>query len=200
MSNEDILRILVVGVGGQGVVFASKVVGKAIMEAGHNVIMSEVHGMAQRGGVVTCHICIGDIQSPIIGDGEANIILAFEPIEAYRAIHKANSETVIITNKTMFIPTTAFIGKVEYPDLSDVLGAIGEVNDHLVTLNATKIAMDVGSHVMANAVLLGALSGAAELPIGSEELKRHMLTRVPPKTIDLNSRAFDLGLKFVMQS
>ncbi len=191
---NDVLRILVVGVGGQGVVFASKVIGEAIMNTGQNVIMSEVHGMAQRGGVVTCHVCIGDTYSPMIGDGQADLILSFEPIEAFRAIQKAHPETVIITNKAMFIPVSVNISDVKYPDLDDVIGAIEEVNDHLTVLNATKIAIEVGSHVMANAVMLGALAGTGKLPIETDEFKKYILSEVPPKTVDLNSKAFERGL------
>ena len=195
MKSDGVLRILVVGVGGQGVVFASKVIGEALMNAGQNVVMSEVHGMAQRGGVVTCHVCIGDTYSPIIGDGQADIILSFEPIEAFRAIHKAHPETVIITNKAMFVPVTAHISEVKYPDLDDVIRAMEEVNDHLTVLNATKIAIEVGSHVMANAVMLGALAGTGKLPIETEGFKNYMLSKVPPKTADLNSEAFKRGLE-----
>ncbi len=193
MNDDRNLRILVVGVGGQGVIFASKTVGEAVMKASQNVIMSEVHGMAQRGGVVTCHICIGDIHSSIIGDGEADIILSFEPIETYRALHKANSGTMILTDTSPLIPTSANIGDVEYPDLNVVLDAIRETSERLIAMDATGIAKDLGSHLIANSVMLGALAGTGALPIEAELLKTHILTRVPSKSADLNSKAFDRG-------
>lgn len=190
---NDGLRVLVVGVGGQGVIFASKTIGEAVMKASRNVIMSEVHGMAQRGGVVTCHICIGDIHSSIIGDGEADIILSFEPIETYRSLHKANSGTLILTDTSPLIPTSANTGDVEYPDLTGIFDAIRETSEHLITIDATGIAKDLGSHLIANSVMLGALAGTRALPIEAELLKEHILTRVPSKSIDLNSKAFDRG-------
>ncbi len=195
MSNAGTQRILIVGVGGQGVVFTSKVIGGAFMDADIHVAMSEVHGMAQRGGVVTCHMCAGDIHSPIIGEGEADILMSFEPIEAYRLLGKANPDTTILTNKAMFIPVSVNVGKVKYPDLEDVLSAIREVNDNLISFNATKTAMEIGSHVVASAVMIGALAGTGKLLISAGSLKEQLLSRVPSKSVELNEKAFEKGLE-----
>ena len=104
MSNS---RIVIVGVGGQGVLFASKVLAMAAMADGKDAVMSEVHGMAQRGGVVVCNLCIGSIQSSLIGEGEADIIIAFEPIESYRMLAKAHSGTRFVANTSPVIPVEA---------------------------------------------------------------------------------------------
>jgi indolepyruvate ferredoxin oxidoreductase beta subunit len=194
MSEAPSLRILVVGVGGQGVIFASKLIGEAMLETGHNVVMSEVHGMAQRGGVVTCQICIGNIHSPIIGDGEADLLLAFEPIEAYRTIQKANKETVIIINTEPLIPTSANFGDVEYPDKEEIIQVINDVNENLLTLNGSEIAADLGSHLVLNSVMIGALAGTGKLPLEPRLLKDHLLAKVPKTSIEQNSKAFDRGL------
>ena len=193
------LRILVVGIGGQGVVFASKVIGEAILKTGRNVVMSEVHGMARRGSVVTCQICIGDVHSPMIGDGEADIILAFEPIEAYRAIQKANQETIIITNTEPLIPMSAYLEDIEYPDRDEVFQAINDVNEHLLTFNGSEIAADLGSHLVLNSVMIGALAGTGKLPIETGLLKNHLLAKVPKTSAEQNAKAFDMGLTAVTQ-
>ena len=200
MSTDGDQRILIVGVGGQGVVFTSKVIGGAFMDSGMHVAMSEVHGMAQRGGVVTCHMCAGDVNSPIIGGGEADILMSFEPIETYRILEKANPDTMILTNKAMFIPVSVNVGKVKYPDLEDVLSAIGEVNDNLIAFNATKTALEIGSHVVATAVMIGALAGTGKLLVSAGSLKEQLLGRVPPKSVELNENAFDKGFEITNNS
>lgn len=190
----DKLKIVIVGVGGQGVLSAAKIIGGAVLDAGHNVVMSEVHGMAQRGGVVVCNICIGDLDSPLIGDGDADIIMAFEPIEAYRMLAKANKDTKIIVNTAPIIPTTASIGQSKYPELEDVYAAICDVSCNMMKLDATELAFEAGSPVTANTVMLGALAATGKLPIPASELKKYALTKIPPKTIDMNAKAFDLGM------
>lgn len=197
MNGEPRIRIIVVGIGGQGVVFASKVVGEAALQAGLNVVISEVHGMAQRGGIVTSQICIGDIHGPLIADGEADLILAFEPVEAYRIIQKANKDTTIIANSEQIKPLSASFGEVEYPDSDMVIQAINEVTENLLVIDGSSIAAEFTSHVVMNSVLLGALAGTGRLPLDPESLRAHLLKRVPPKTTDMNAKAFDAGMKAV---
>ena len=192
--NTDQLRIVIVGVGGQGVLSAAKNIGGAMLEAGHSVVMSEVHGMAQRGGVVVCNICIGDLDSSLIGDGQADIILSFEPIEAYRALNLANKDTVIISNMAAVIPVTASIGEMKYPDLDDIFAAISEVNSNFIKLEATELAKEAGTALAANTVMLGALAATGKLPISTDELKNYMLSKVPPKTVEMNEKAFGMGM------
>jgi indolepyruvate ferredoxin oxidoreductase beta subunit len=197
MSGAARMRILVVGIGGQGVIFASKVLAEALLKASLNVVMSEVHGMAQRGGVVTCQICVGDVQSPLIADGEANIILAFEPVEAYRLIHKANTDTAIIANTEPVKPLSANLGETEYPEADEVIQAIKDVTENLMTIHGSEIAANLGSRLALNSVLLGALAGTGKLPIASQILKDHLLTKVPRNSVELNEKAFDEGLRAV---
>ncbi len=186
-------RILVVGVGGQGVIFASKVLAEAHMRKGMDVIMSEVHGMAQRGGTVTCHLNIGGLHSSIIGDGAADVLISFEPIETYRALDKANKDTVILMSQTPLVPTSANVGEVKYPDPEEVLAAIRDVNEHVHVIDATAIAQKAGSSLTANTVMLGALAGTNVLDIGPEVLKEQIIERSPDRIVELNKKAFDLG-------
>ena len=189
-------RIVVVGVGGQGVLFASKVLSEAALAEGKNAVMSEVHGMAQRGGVVMCNICIGCIESSLVGDGEADIIFAFEPMEAYRALPKANAKTRFVTSTSMVIPVVVSIGKQKYPDIQAMFAEIKKVTPNLTAVDADALAVQAGSYVTANSVLLGALAGTPECPVSKEKLVEALKNTVPPKTVEMNMRAFELGLEF----
>ena len=144
MSNT---RIVVVGVGGQGVLFASKVLAQAAMSEGKDAVMSEVHGMAQRGGVVVCNLCIGNLQSSLIGNAEADIIFSFEPIESYRMLSYANSETRFVTNTSPVVPVAVSIGKAKYPDLEDLFGQIKAITPKLTAIDADSLATEAGSYL-----------------------------------------------------
>ena len=186
-------RIVVVGVGGQGVLFASKVLSEAALAEGKNAFMSEVHGMAQRGGVVICNICVGCIESSLVGDAEADIIFAFEPMEAYRALAKANSGTRFVTSISKVVPVVVSIGKQKYPDIEAMFNEIKTVTPKLTAVDADALAMQAGSYVTANSVLLGALAGTAECPVSVEKLRETLKNIVPPKMMEINMKAFELG-------
>ncbi|MBA3045518.1 MAG: indolepyruvate oxidoreductase subunit beta [Candidatus Thermoplasmatota archaeon] len=187
-------RIVVVGVGGQGVLFASKVLSEAALMEGKNAVMSEVHGMAQRGGVVMCNICVGCIESSLVGDAEADIIFAFEPMEAYRALPKANAGTRFVTSTSKVVPVVVSIGKQKYPDVEGLFNEIRAITPKLTAVDADALANQAGSYVTANSVLLGALAGTAECPVSVEILKEALKNTVPPKTLEINMKAFELGL------
>jgi indolepyruvate ferredoxin oxidoreductase beta subunit len=186
-------RIVVVGVGGQGVLFASKVISEAALLDGKNAVMSEVHGMAQRGGVVMCNICVGCIESSLVGDAEADIIFAFEPMEAYRAMAKANAGTRFVTSTSKVVPVVVSIGKQKYPDINAMFDEIKSITPKLTAVDADKLAVEAGSYVTANSVLLGALAGTAECPVTLEKMKEALKNTVPPKMLDVNMKAFELG-------
>ena len=188
-------RIVVVGVGGQGVLFASKVLSEAALADGENAVMSEVHGMAQRGGVVMCNICIGCIESSLIGDAEADIIFAFEPMEADRALAKANSGPRFVTSTSPVVPVVVSIGKMKYPDIKAMFDEIKSVTPKLTAVDADALAVEAGSYVTANSVLLGALAGTAECPVSPEKLKEALKAIVPPRMLEINMKAFELGLE-----
>jgi len=188
-------RIVVVGVGGQGVLFASKVLSEAALAEGKNAVMSEVHGMAQRGGVVMSNICVGCIESSLVGDAEADIIFAFEPMEAYRALPKANKNTRFVTSTSPVVPVVVSIGKQKYPDIEEMFAEIRALTPHLTAVDADALAILAGSYVTANSVLLGALAGTAECPVSKEKLLEVLKRIVPPKTVEINLKAFELGLE-----
>ncbi|MCK4488500.1 MAG: 2-oxoacid:acceptor oxidoreductase family protein, partial [Desulfobacterales bacterium] len=108
-------RVYLTGVGGQGTLLATMVLAEAATWAGHNTLASEVHGMAQRGGVVESMVVIGNIRSPIISDGEADVLVGFEPVETYRAMRKCSADSVVVSNTVPIIPYTVAIGRGRYP-------------------------------------------------------------------------------------
>ncbi len=191
------INIQIVGVGGQGILTASKIIANAAIAEGLNIVMSEVHGMAQRGGVVESSVRIGDVHSPIIGDGKADVILSFEPVEAYRALDKANGETKIVTNISPVVPFTVTIGQGKYPEVDVLIENMKKVTPHVYTFDAFSLAREAGTEKAANVVMLGALSALNILPISAEKMKEMVKFTVPEKFRDANMRAFDLGYNAV---
>ena len=187
------VNIQIVGVGGQGILTASKIIANAALAEGLNVIMSEVHGMAQRGGVVESSVRIGDVHSPIIGDGKADVILSFEPVEAYRALDKANEGTKIVTNISPMVPFTVTIGQGKYPSIDMLLENMKKVTSHVYTFDAFELAREAGTEKAANVVILGALSALGILPVSPEKMKETVIFTVPEKFREANMKAFELG-------
>ncbi len=193
------INIQIVGVGGQGILTASKIIANAAIAEGLNIVMSEVHGMAQRGGVVESSVRIGDVHSPIIGDGKADVILSFEPVEAYRALDKANGETKIVTNISPVVPFTVTIGQGKYPEVDVLIENMKKVTPHVYTFDAFSLARQAGTEKAANVVMLGALSALNILPISAEKMKETVKFTVPEKFRDVNMKAFDLGYDAVKE-
>jgi len=186
--------IQIVGVGGQGVLLASMVLGNAAMNAGHNVAMSEVHGMAQRGGSVLSTLRIGDkITSPLAADGEADMILGFEPAETCRNLMLGNKDTMIVMNLDPIYPSTVTAGFAQYPEVNDMKAAIAKVTNNVMTIGATSIAEKAGKAVAANAVMIGAAAAAKGFPLSKDSVRDSLLTLVPEKFKELNAKAFDMG-------
>jgi len=182
--------ILICGVGGQGILLASDIVAKVAMKAGKDVKKSEVHGMSQRGGNVVSSIRYGEkVYSPIVGDGMVDIILAFEKLEALRNIHLLRDDGKVIVNDYSLDPLPVASGIMEYPE--DIFERIKKRVKAPVILNAVDIANEVGNIRTTNIVLLGVLASMMEFPkdIWKEVIKE----RVPPKTIDINIKAFERG-------
>ena len=191
------INIQIVGVGGQGILTASKILANAALAEGLNVIMSEVHGMAQRGGVVESSVRIGDVHSPIIGNGKADVILSFEPVEAYRALDKANENTKIVTNIEPMVPFTVTIGQGQYPPVEMLVENMKKVTPHVHSFDAFALAREAGTEKAANVVMLGALSALDILPISPEKMKEMVGFTVPARFREVNMKAFDLGYKAV---
>ncbi len=189
----NITRLVIVAVGGQGNLLASSVLGEAALLSNVPVRMSEIHGMAQRGGVVESAMVFGDAQSSVISDGEADVLVGFEPSETLRALKKCNPNTVVITNLAALPPFTVAIGKGVYPDLDELQAIIRSKTAGLTAIDAVKLAIQAGNALSVNMVLLGALIQTGKLPIKAERVKEAIRSKTKPAFVASNIAAFDLG-------
>lgn len=190
---SDIKKLIIVAVGGQGNLLASKILGEAALEAGIPVKMSEIHGMAQRGGVVESSIIFGDAKSSIIADGEADIFLGFEPVESLRAVAKCNKNTELITNMRPLQPFTSAIGLAKYPELSEIERLLKEKTKKFLGFDATKLALDAGTSLSLNMVLLGALAQRDVIPLDKELIEKTIREKTKKEFVDINLKAFNSG-------
>ena len=188
-------RLVIVAVGGQGNLLASSVLGEAALLSGVPLNMSEIHGMAQRGGVVESALVFGDARSTIISDGEADILMGFEPAETLRALNKCNADTVVITNLAPLMPFTVNIGQGVYPDLKQLQDLIRNKTGRLIAFNAAALAKEAGNVLAVNMVLLGALIQTGVLPLTVETVKDAMKRKTKPQFLDSNLKAFTLGFE-----
>ena len=186
--------IQIVGVGGQGVLLASMVLGNAAMEAGYDVAMSEVHGMAQRGGSVLCTLRFGDdVISPLESVGGADLLMGFEPAETCRNVGLCNKDSQIIMNLDPVLPSMVAAGFETYPEVDGLVASIKKLPPNLRTIDATELAKQAGKAVAANAVMIGAVAAVKGFPLSKDLLRKTLADNVPPKFLDLNLKAFDLG-------
>lgn len=183
-------NIMIVGVGGQGTLLASKLLGKMLLTKGYDVKVSEVHGMSQRGGSVVTYVRYGDkVYSPIIDKGEADCILSFELLEAARWVEYLAEGGTIITNTQQTNPMPVITGAAEYPaDLDKKIAALGI---DAVCFDALSLAEEAGSSKAVNLVLLGKLSKYFDFT--EEEWMQAIETSVPEKFLEINKKAFALG-------
>ncbi len=185
--------LMIVGVGGQGTLLASKLLGRLLMNEGYDVKVSEVHGMSQRGGSVVTYVKYGDkVYSPVITDGEADYIVSFEKIEAARYISCLKKGGKIIVNTQEIDPMPVIIGNAQYP--SDVLDAVSGAGVGVDKLDALSLAEQAGSAKAVNIVLMGRL--AKYLDIAREKWEEAVAQTVPEKFRELNLKAFGLGYDF----
>lgn len=189
----SITRLIIVAVGGQGNLLSSRVLGEAALLADVPVRMSEIHGMAQRGGVVESALVFGEAKSTIISDGEADVLVGFEPSETLRALNKCNSNTIVITNLSPLPPFTVAIGKGVYPDLDELQTLIQNKTSKLIAFDAVSLAKEAGNVMAVNMVLLGALIQTSILPLSSEMVKKAISDKTKKAFVDMNLKAFDLG-------
>jgi indolepyruvate ferredoxin oxidoreductase beta subunit len=188
-------RLIIVAVGGQGNLLASKVLGEAALLAEIPVRMSEIHGMAQRGGVVESAVVFGDADSTIISDAEADLLLGFEPSETLRALNKCNADTVVITNTSPLPPFTVAIGKGIYPDIKQMQELIRNKTAKLIAFDALALAKQAGNIMSLNMVLLGSLIQTGIMPVSADNVKEAIRTSTKKAFIDINIKAFELGFE-----
>ena len=185
--------ILLAGVGGQGILLISRVIGDAAIRAGVHFVMSEVHGMAQRGGVVTSHVRLGEVNGPLIPKGCADVLLAMEPVECLRAVDMAGPQTLVISTTRRIIPFTVAAGKGEYPDLDEVWPRVDARTGTVIRYDAGQLAAEAGAPIASNVVLLGTLTATGKLPLPEDDIRAALKAAVPAKMEEANVRAFELG-------
>jgi indolepyruvate ferredoxin oxidoreductase, beta subunit len=187
-------RLVLVGVGGQGNILAARLVGEACVAVGIPAVVSEIHGMAQRGGIVETDVVIGDATSPIVSEGEADVLIGFEPSETLRSLNKCNENTVVITNVKPLPPFTVAIGQGTYPDIDEALALIKARVRSLIILNGDELAEKAGNLLSVNMVMLGALVGSGVIPLGEGALKETIAKSTKQAFLESNLKAFDLGI------
>ena len=182
--------IMIVGVGGQGTLLASRLLGAALISVGYDVKVSEVHGMSQRGGSVVTYVKYGDkVDSPIVQKGQADLILAFEQLEAARWLPFLKTDGTIIANTQKMDPMPVVTGVATYPD--GVLDAIRKTGVKLRDVDALSLAVEAGSAKAVNVVLIGVM--AAHMDIDRAAWEQAIRETVPAKFLEMNLKAFDLG-------
>ncbi len=182
--------VMIVGVGGQGSLLASKLLGRLLMDEGYDVKVSEVHGMSQRGGSVVTYVRFGDkVYSPIVTAGEADLIIAFEKLEAARYAGFLADGGRIVVNTQQIDPMPVIIGAAEYP--TDVLNELTDKGVNIEALDALSLAEEAGSSKAVNIVLMGRV--AKQFGIEYDRWISAIENTVAPKFIDMNKKAFDLG-------
>lgn len=189
-SQKQKFDLLITGVGGQGAILASDIIGKAAVIAGLPIRAAETHGMAQRGGSVVNHIRIGADLGSMIPEKGADLMLALEPMEAVRYLDFLKDDGIVIVNTETVVPVTVTSGLAEYPEVSKILEVLSEKYT-VKAFNASELAAEAGSRLAMNVVMVGAVSNY--LPISKEVLLESVKALVPAKTIEVNIKAFELG-------
>lgn len=188
-----ITNIILVGVGGQGSVLAGQIIARVATLAGLSVVTSEVHGMAQRGGSVFSTVRYGkDVLSPAVPEGSADVLVAFEKLEALRYLNYLKVDGLALVNDQRILPSIESLKLAPYPDDKTLEETLRRRTEHVFIVPALEIAQGLGNPALANTAMLGVLSNFLDLP--HAEWRQAITELVPPKTVELNLLAFDEGL------
>ena len=195
-----LLNIIITGVGGQGNVMASQIVGRAAVQKGLRVTIGETFGLSQRGGPVMSHIRLSEEKShgPIIPPNMAHIIVGLEPMETLRILMEyGNDETVFIVNSRPIYPLNVIAGDVEYPDPEHIKSILSQSGRRLFWLEATQMAIDLGGPIMLNMIMVGALCALHDFPIETNDIKELLKEIFQESKLESNYRALDMGKDLV---
>ena len=192
------ITVEIVGVGGQGVLSASRILGEACLAQGHEVSTSEIHGMAQRGGVVRSTLRLGGHGAPLGPSGSSDLLIAFEPAEGLRALALLKPQGRIVCERVPRYPPAVAQGRAEYPDM-DALRKALEARGETRYLDATALAREAGNPRTASVVMVGAAWAHGELPLERTALETAIRLTVPPQTVEVNLKALELGRQAMEQ-
>ncbi len=188
-------RCVFVGVGGQGNLLASRLLGEAALSMSIGAVVSEIHGMAQRGGVVESAVLMGKATSPIVSNGEADVLVGFEPLETMRTLGKCNRGTLVITNTQPLPPFTVSVGQGQYPAVDEVLDLIETKVEKVIALNGNQLAEEAGNPLSLNMVMLGALIGSGSTLVTPDAMKQILSSSTKKDFLESNLKAFELGME-----
>ena len=182
--------IMIVGVGGQGTLLASRILGSALLQLDYDVKLSEVHGMSQRGGSVVTYVKFGDkVYSPVVDKGEADYILSFERLEAARWISFLKAGGKLIVNDQRISPMPVITGAAQYPE--DIIAKMGALGADMLAVDALALAIEAGNPKSVNVVLIGMLAAMMDFPM--DVWQKALEETVKPKFLEINKKAFQLG-------
>jgi len=200
MSEGEMVReynIVITGIGGQGILTAANLLGWAALHAGYKVRVGEVHGMSQRFGSVIAYVRFGeDVYGAMVPEGKADVLLSFEPVEALRYVNYVKKGGLVFSNSRPVPPVQVSMGLASYPSLDEMREIIeGEFGARFMAFDAEKLAVEAGNVITTNVVLIGALTQTPDFPLSAEHVKEVIRVSVPPKAVEANMKAFDLGVK-----
>ena len=200
MKDKDPLNIIITGVGGQGNVLLSQLAGKALVRSGYHATIGETYGASQRGGAVMSHLRVSREKQygPLIAQGQADIVLGLEPLEAMRVLAQyGNADVIVISNSRPIFPPSVSSGDAAYPTPEQIGGALKQLSRKAWLVNATDIALEMGAPILANIVMMGALVGTGLLPLGPELFETELAESLKRDRLDINITAFRRGLALV---
>jgi indolepyruvate ferredoxin oxidoreductase beta subunit len=192
------MNLIISGVGGQGNILISRLIGRVVSKKGYFVTIGETFGAAQRGGGVFSSIRISEMKyhGPLVPDGQGHIILSLEPLETLRTLHSyGNPDIVTVTNFQPVYPVGVLAKRLTYPDLEELKGAIEGLSQSSWFLKATDMAMELGAPIVANIIMLGALLGTDKIPIDLKEVQEEIKDSFPSSKVELNLTALKMGFK-----
>ena len=190
------LNLIITGVGGQGNVLASQIIGNAALKTGFKVTIGETFGLSQRGGPVMSHIRLSRTRNfgPLIPPNMANIIVGLEPLETIRILHEyGNKETIFIVNSRPIYPLNVIAGDVEYPDIDWIRSVLDDSGQKLYWLDATPIAIELGEPIILNMIMIGALCGLPDFPIEVKDFREVIKNIFPESKLEANYKALETG-------
>lgn len=194
----SVCNIVLAGVGGQGVLLFAEILGEAALKAGFNVRVSEIHGMAQRGGAVVSEVRVGEkAVSPTVLEGTADVIVGLEPMEALRNIKYANEKTLVLVN-TAIVKPGGVSQPVVYPPLESILEKMRLFTRHIIMIDASDMARSLGNVNVLNVVMLGALVASGRLPVKLETVRNCVRDSVSQRFVEVNLKAFDAGYRKIL--
>lgn len=193
-------NVVLAGVGGQGTILAAEILGVAAVKDGLNVRVGEIHGMAQRGGAVTSTVRVGEkVLSPTVLDGQADVLLGFEPLETMRNLLSASGKTLVILSDECIPPTELSAKGSAYPTMDEIVKRIRRFTEKIVVVETRRLSGEAGSVLTQNSVLIGTLAATGKMPVRVESLKEALRELVPTKHVEMNVRAFELGFGYMKE-